>query len=227
MAPCTTIGMDGDWHGAACVRGDYRQGCICASPANSSSTVSADLAALKAPSEQLLASQYAQMQSFALAYFLSVAAISLLPAMCLLLNRAWASISPATVRVGAVRMQGPASSGLADRRPSDGGSNTQHKLNAASRASMTTRLRVSGGLFQLGWALFCFPLAVHFSPFFTGPLVQAVTIGPKSPISFQLVWGSQHIYTAMIGPALALILYSSRSCRLTLEQPERSPGSRS
>ena len=80
---------------------------------------------------------------------------------------------------------------------------TKSQLSAANRAAAGVKLRVSGGLFQLGWALFfleTFPAAIW-------PTVDSGGIGKTA---MRAVLGSEWLHGSLMTIAMMIMLLAAR-----------------
>ena len=143
----------GLWHAVPCHwRGTSRvEACICekgSTPANVTAFLE-NIATLEAPADEFIVT----LRAIAARRFALVLPVALLPSLFLL---PWLAVSRMRRRAAVAR-----SAAMAPPRSADGSqlpmserSATKSQLAAASRAASGVKLRVSGGLFQLGWLMF-------------------------------------------------------------------------
>ena len=137
--------------------------------------------------------------------FAAAAGISLLPAIILLLRhlalRCWRPKSKAQP-VASIRRDSSESQPLSSQ------GETRHKLAAARRALANTRLRVSGGLLQLGWAVCVFGATPNFTILTVGIQLDWV-IGPFA------LWNAVAAAPGLVILALAILPVDTRAVRST------------
>ena len=133
------------WHGTSRV-----DACICekdSTPANVTAFLE-NAATLEAPADEFIAT----LRAVAARRFALILPVALLPSLLLL---PWLVVSRMRRRAAVARSASVAAPRSADgsQLPMSERSATKSQLAAASRAASGVKLRVSGGLFQLGWLM--------------------------------------------------------------------------